>query len=203
MVFIDRSCQWEVYLCIKTLSVMNRSILRQVPITEEEAFRILDEVYTLREKESAIDKDKAEFCTDEHFGLGLWIRNHWIYRPESNDPDASERFDKCLEMLSGCKPGELMFPHPDSISDAFLEKYYDHLKGFVASSNEPVPVSRKPVKCPHCGGRIVPIVYGEPGPEMMASAERGEIILGGCCIVIDGPDYACAVCGQRFRKEQN
>lgn len=56
-------------------------------------------------------------------------------------------------------------------------------------------------KCPHCGGKVVPIVYGDPTPEVMDAAEHGKVILGGCCIALDSPDYACAVCGQRFKKE--
>lgn len=182
-------------------SVMNRKTLRQVPITEEEAFKILDKVYTLWEKEAAIDMDRSDFSSEEHFGLGLWIRNHWVYRPESNDPAVLERYDKCLEMLIGVQHGDPLFFHPDSVSADFLEKYYDHLKEFVASRNEPIRVTRKPGKCPHCGGKVVPIVYGGPAPEMMADAERGKIILGGCCISPNSPDYACTVCGQRFMDE--
>ena len=180
---------------------MNSRTLAQIPVTEEEAFKILDKVYTLQEKEAAIDMDKSDFCSEEHFGLGLWIRNHWVYRPESNDPAVSERYDKCLEMLTGSQPGEpLILFHPDSVSGEFLEKYYDHLKEFVASGNEPISVSRKPGKCPHCGGKVVPIIYGDPAPEVMDSAERGKVILGGCCLSPDSPDYACSVCGQQFRK---
>ena len=38
-----------------------------------------------------------------------------------------------------------------------------------------------PERCPSCGSkRVVPIVYGLPGPEAIAEAERGEISLGGC-----------------------
>ena len=180
---------------------MNTKTLAQIPVTEEEAFKILDKVYTLREKEAAIEMDKDEFCSEEHFGLGLWIRNNLVYRPESNDPAVSERYDKCLEMLTGSQPGELFFPHVDSTSADFLKKYHDHLKAFVASGNEPLSVSRKPAKCPHCGGKVVPVVYGDPTPEVMDSAERGKVILGGCCIAPDSPDYACAVCGQWYRKE--
>jgi hypothetical protein len=30
--------------------------------------------------------------------------------------------------------------------------------------------------------RLVPVAYGLPGPEAFERAERGEIILGGCCV---------------------
>ncbi len=51
---------------------------------------------------------------------------------------------------------------------------------------EPIVVSRKPCKCPKCGGKVVKIVYGEPCPELFEQAERKEVVLGGCCINLDG-----------------
>lgn len=58
--------------------------------------------------------------------------------------------------------------------------------------------------CPKCGGRIVEIVYGEPTNELCEAADRGDIILGGCCITIDKkgeqtqPCHGCIDCGERF-----
>ncbi len=170
-----------------------------VPETEEEGFKILDRVFSLQQKEFAIDESKEEFCTEEHFGLGAWIRNHWIYRPECNDPIVKERYDRCYIMLTGNKPDEDMFTHPDTISGDFLGKYYDHLKEFVAIKKAPIMVRRKPVKCPHCGSKVLRIQYGLPGPKMMEAADRNEILLGGCCISEDSPDFGCPVCGQAFR----
>jgi len=45
----------------------------------------------------------------------------------------------------------------------------------------------------------VDIAYGYPGPEMLDAAGRGEIVLGGCCIMDDDPDRACTECGHRWR----
>jgi hypothetical protein len=43
---------------------------------------------------------------------------------------------------------------------------------------------RPHTKCPSCGSKeIIPIVYGLPSPEDFERAARGEIELGGCCIV--------------------
>ena len=39
--------------------------------------------------------------------------------------------------------------------------------------------------CPKCGGKIVEILYGEPTEELFNAAERGEVILGGCCIAFE------------------
>jgi hypothetical protein len=36
--------------------------------------------------------------------------------------------------------------------------------------------------CEACGGDVLPVLYGMPGPEMWEADERGEIILGGCMI---------------------
>lgn len=171
-----------------------------VPTTIEEGFKILDKVFPLQGKEFAIDESKEEFCTEQHMDLGMWIRNNWIYRPEVDDSIVQERYDKCYAMLTGTQPGEPMLDHPDEVSGRFLEIYYDHLKEFVAIKNEPILVRRKPVKCPHCGSKVLSIQYGYPGHEMMEAAERGEILLGGCCISPDSPDCACPVCGQSFRR---
>ena len=62
-------------------------------------------------------------------------------------------------------------------------------------------MSNKETKiCPVCGGKLVPIVYGEPMGELMEMAERGEVVLGGCCIEVDengcivNPKWACTNC---------
>ena len=39
-------------------------------------------------------------------------------------------------------------------------------------------------KCPSCGSRkVVRIVYGMPGPELVEAYERGEVQLGGQCVL--------------------
>lgn len=53
--------------------------------------------------------------------------------------------------------------------------------------------------CPNCGSLdVIPIAYGYPGPEMMEEMERGEIILGGCCIEQHQPTHECKPCSTRF-----
>jgi len=48
----------------------------KVPKTTREAFAILDKKLTKQEKlELANSSDLFEY----HFGLGLWIRNNWLY----------------------------------------------------------------------------------------------------------------------------
>lgn len=50
--------------------------------------------------------------------------------------------------------------------------------------------------CPRCGKRKgVPLAYGFPGEEGFKSAERGEIVLGGCVLGMGEPlDTACTAC---------
>ena len=176
-----------------------QDIASQVPVTEEEAFKILDEIFPLEEKRMAIEETKDEFTANEHFELGMWIRNNWIYPPEDADNSTVERYMKCYAMLTGAQPGDPVFEHLDSISGDFLGRYYDHLKESVHVNDPAIPVRRKPVKCPQCGAKVLRIQYGYPSPETMEAAERGEL-LGGCCINPDSPDYACPVCGQSFIK---
>ena len=65
-----------------------------------------------------------------------------------------------------------------------------------------VNVTRKPCKCPNCGGKLIPIIYGEPTLETFEKAERGEVKLGGCCIHAEGdPQWACSECDTEFMKK--
>ena len=58
--------------------------------------------------------------------------------------------------------------------------------------------------CPKCGGKLVEIIYGEPMADLLEKARRGEVILGGCCILTDedgniiSPEYGCIDCGEKF-----
>ena len=53
--------------------------------------------------------------------------------------------------------------------------------------------------CPDCGGRLIPIMWGYPRPEMLEMANRGEVFLGGCVLPMSIPNYHCTVCGHEFR----
>jgi hypothetical protein len=49
--------------------------------------------------------------------------------------------------------------------------------------------------CPACGSRdALTIEYGYPSVEMGQAAERGEIVLGGCLVGAESPDYECRDC---------
>ena len=97
------------------------------PKTLEEAFKILDELLTDEEKIDALQiQDDEEFASSQHFGLGLWVRNNWIYGGKVK-----------RSVLTGTqveiKPGEtipeaLMFGmDADDLSFMFIKLYHKHL----------------------------------------------------------------------------
>ncbi len=49
---------------------------------------------------------------------------------------------------------------------------------------------------------MVPYILGMPGPELFEQSERGEVVLGGCCVQVhpDGSvdDRACRDCHATF-----
>ena len=47
--------------------------------------------------------------------------------------------------------------------------------------------------CPHCGGKLMPIMWGYPLDEHLKRAEKGEFFLGGCSILIPF-DFHCTGC---------
>lgn len=56
--------------------------------------------------------------------------------------------------------------------------------------------AKSPAPCPQCGsGKVVPIAYGLPTLEAGKAEERGEIVLGGCCVSGDDPQWFCRDCG--------
>lgn len=58
---------------------------------------------------------------------------------------------------------------------------------------------RKPTSCPSCrGSDIRRIMYGLPTTETLERAKRGEVVLGGCSIFDDMPDWRCMSCGHQW-----
>jgi len=66
------------------------------------------------------------------------------------------------------------------------------------AGRKPRRTSKAPA-CPECqAADTVPIVYGLPGPEIFAAAERGELAIGGCVVEFDNPRWACRACTHRW-----
>ena len=73
---------------------------------------------------------------------------------------------------------------------------------------------RKGSKCPTCKvGKLIPIVYGMPGRELMEQSGRGEIELGGCVVssevfdpergfISGDPELYCPKCEGRFFRDR-
>jgi len=63
--------------------------------------------------------------------------------------------------------------------------------------------NRKPRQCPSCVSlRVATILYGmiEYTPDLGKELDEGKIILGGCCVSMDDPAWACADCEVRIYK---
>jgi hypothetical protein len=69
---------------------------------------------------------------------------------------------------------------------------------------------RKGSNCPTCKvGKLIPIVYGMPGRELMEQSDRGEVELGGCVVsevfdpergfISGDPELSCPKCEGKFR----
>jgi len=81
------------------------------------------------------------------------------------------------------------------------EEAHEYWFEYQATLVPAIRVKRKPAKCKACGQpTVLRILYGEPSIEGFEAAERGELILGGCCISEDSPEWQCANCGQRYKK---
>lgn len=50
--------------------------------------------------------------------------------------------------------------------------------------------------CAECGTACLPIVFGMPGPELIADYEAGRVVFGGCVIGAVIPEWRCPECGR-------
>ncbi|MEK5428811.1 hypothetical protein [Cytobacillus sp. FSL R7-0680] len=58
-------------------------------------------------------------------------------------------------------------------------------------------------QCPGCGSKnTIKFLYGMPTQEALQKADAGEIKLGGCCIIVGGPEYFCKDCENEWNREQ-
>lgn len=71
------------------------------------------------------------------------------------------------------------------------------LEDAIATIRERLP---KNPACPDCGdaGKVVPIVYGRPGKDLLGAARRGEVVLGGCIESEENPRWHCNACGKEW-----
>lgn len=101
---------------------------KKYPKTQEEAFQILDQLLTDEEKRDALlIQDDEEYASTQHFQLGLWVRNNWIY---SGKVDYSILTGIQVEFKPGVPVLEaLQFRmDADGLSVKFVELYHKHLR---------------------------------------------------------------------------
>ena len=59
-------------------------------------------------------------------------------------------------------------------------------------------------KCPMCESKeVIPIMYGYPGYDAFLAEKRGEVVLGGCCITMEDPQWFCKNCRYAFQKAKD
>jgi hypothetical protein len=92
----------------------------RIPKTKDECFAILDEMLSVEDKQSIVE---MEDTIDLHFGLGMWIRNNWIY------PQSQEEVEKLLRQFDDSGDEDMpLFIHPDDYSSTILDAYQEYLK---------------------------------------------------------------------------
>ena len=90
-----------------------------IPTTSRQAFKILDAMLTPEDINAFCAMSASEFSCDQHFGLGMWIRNNWIYEQDEED-------GRRLAEIFGDNPD---FFHADDLSGRIIESYKRHLRG--------------------------------------------------------------------------
>ena len=91
----------------------------KLPKSSREAFAILDKMLTKEDIHAILHEPNT---IDLHFGLGMWIRNHWIYQHQEE-----------IMKAFGLYKEEDVFPNtylylPDQLSDIIIKRYIKHLK---------------------------------------------------------------------------
>lgn len=145
----------------------------------------------------------ARFCPDEEKRLTAWMEGNLLFFFHPND-DCEVTED---ELVASLNPPLNLSKNTNPVNQEFrslLSELRSNVQYPTPPAQEaPIIVKRKPRKCPNCGGKVVHILYGYPSPEAREAAMRGEILLGGCCIDLNSPDYQCIHCDQSFIKEEN
>ena len=65
------------------------------------------------------------------------------------------------------------------------------------------PKDYEPARCPMCNRKLIDVIYGLPGPELIEAEDRGEVILRGCVMPPNPPHYLCKRCGREYGGELN
>ena len=89
-----------------------------IPATLDECYEVLDNELTGKAKRD-IKKSSLDGLIDYHFGLGLWIRNNWIYPVYSAE-------DRIVRVFL-----DAGITHPDDMSHEIITGYHYYLNSIV------------------------------------------------------------------------
>lgn len=156
-------------------------------------YSCLENVGTVQQRALAFVKTQlGGVSTAERFALAAYVIEMNEQMPEDEDDDAPEANQVDNHM-----------PTDDELADYIVGFWSDMLydreyEGYDEKADITVTPMKLGGKCPYCGGKLLPIVYGEPGPELFEKADRGEVILGGCIVSGFDPQKECSECGFQF-----
>jgi GTP pyrophosphokinase len=99
--------------------------------------------------------------------------------------------------------GDSIVWYYESLADVYDERELDLPRALRAELHRTIArlrqLRRRP-DCIRCGaGDIVPVLIGLPDVEAMELQTVGEVELHGCVVDEETPDWACHVCGHRWR----
>lgn len=107
---------------------MKDNLKKTTPKTFEECFKSLDELLNDEQKNTIRNTPVEEFRAEQHLGLGLFIRNQWLYPEESK---LKEYFKNLYKELLRDKDDYYLYLclQQDDLSGAILFSYWHHLRG--------------------------------------------------------------------------
>ena len=123
----------------------------EIPVTEAEAYRMLDEKLGTEGMKKILLNTKADYVENSHMDLGLWIRNHWVYGQGSKDQETVQRCEKCIMMLLDKKrktKKPIAYFDADDASRDFIGRYYDHVKAYMEKNGYELLHHPKDAKSP-------------------------------------------------------
>lgn len=105
---------------------MKQQNRKKYPKNQEEAFQMMDALLTDDNKRDALKtQDDEEFASEQHFGLGLWVRNNWII---GGNVEHTVLTGEKNELESDDSEVPLFGMTPDYLSTKFVELYHKHLR---------------------------------------------------------------------------
>lgn len=106
----------------------------EVPITENDAFAIIDGMLSEEQKKELFTIPRSEDSGRKYRELAVWLRNNWLYSPDHELKELKDRRFKCYRMMSKDKienSSSWVFSDTDCVPYDFLDRYEEHLKSIM------------------------------------------------------------------------